>query len=97
MFADFSSDRDRVIDALQGSLPLIEEAEIQDTVNSLITKINALLLKDINKNYSNAASVLPVRCDPIGDNEFFLTFFRFLFTILAGDDSRKVVRCRQCE
>jgi hypothetical protein len=42
MFAEFTPDRDRVIAALQGGLPLINEPEIQDLVKSVIDKISGM-------------------------------------------------------
>jgi hypothetical protein len=42
MYSGFSPDRNRVITALHDSLPLIEDTEIQDTVNTVIRKANAM-------------------------------------------------------
>lgn len=42
MYAGFNPNRDNIISALNDSLLLIEEPEIQETVKTIIRKINAM-------------------------------------------------------
>lgn len=61
MYTGFNPDRDKIIATLNDSLPLIEDADISDTVQSVIRKAHAMTEDAFSKlDLSAALDTLPV-------------------------------------